>query len=144
MSENNDKILLLTKKQDGEEIEVIVPVNCRVFLISSRNNPKLRAVATVSFAGITISDIRIYENKAELSVIYPTRIVMRRGKETTSSVAFPNNGYTSNVLKHIIIKHYSEEMLKVGGHPYLRVLDKEVEKNIEKASENNDTDNDVA
>lgn len=126
MSDN--RIQIVGYDEDGKESVVSIPVRCSVRLVSNRTNPTLKAVARISFGGLTINDIQIHEEKAELSVIYPTRTVTRKGKETNSTVAFPNNGYTSNTLKHIIINCYSEAMLNVGGHPYLRVLDKKIEK----------------
>lgn len=126
MSEN--KIQIVGYDENGNEQTVFLPVRCSVRLVSSRKNPTLKAIARLSFGGLTINDIQIHEEKAELSVIYPTRAVIRKGKETNSSIAFPNNGYTSNTLKHIIVNRYSEAMLNVGGHPYLKVLDKKFEK----------------
>lgn len=126
MSEN--KISIVGYDENGNEQTVFLPVRCSVRIVSSRKNPTLKAIARLSFGGLTINDIQIHEEKAELSVIYPTRTVIRKGKETTSSIAFPNNGYTSNTLKHIIINRYSEAMLNINGHPYLKVLDKKFEK----------------
>lgn len=132
MSETNE-IILTGVGKNGDE-SVAVPVDCSVRIISSRKNPTLKGVARVKFAGITINDILIYENKSELSVVYPTRMVNRNGKKTESSIVFPNNGYTSNTLKHIIINRYSEVMLNVG-HPYLRKMDKEIQKQTEDNAE---------
>lgn len=125
MSEN--KIQIVGYDENGTEQVMFLPVNCSVKFVSSRKNPTLKAIARLSFGGLTINDIQIHEEKAELSVIYPTRTVIRKGKEINSSIVFPNNGYTSNTLKHIIINRYSEAMLNVGGHPYLKVLDKKIE-----------------
>lgn len=82
-----------------------IEIGCQIYPVR-RGRDGLRATAVLDYFGFTLGDIRIYERRGQISIVYPTREIRRRGELREASVYFPNNRELGQNINHIVNQEY--------------------------------------
>lgn len=95
-----------------------VEIDCRIYPVR-RGRDGRRATAVLDYFGFTLGDIQVYERRGQISIVYPTREIRRKGELREASVYFPNNRELGQNINHII----NQEYLNVVKHNDVPVLE---------------------